>query len=530
MNRQILHGDVLEKFKEIPDGSIDCIITSPPYFGLRNYGVDGQIGLEPDFKNFLKTMKKVMDECKRVLRPTGTCWINLGDTYSSSEKNQIQVKSCIGIPERFYTQCIDDGWIARNNIPWIKGNPMPSSVKDKFTNKYEPVFFFVKNNKPIFYYNEKTFQAITTPPQSKVGGQDWEYKTCSVCGGVGTVKGEKHKRCNGNGIYRYSFWHSRDYYFNLDAVRVKPITESKPLSKKTNGEDTEHEQSTLTGDMIDISENKIKEKYVDSPQSNVARLHKNKEGNPNKQDNVVGADGKVKTNYKGFNERWRKNNRKWENINGQATQSIAKNHNGIYDKDGNCLNHPSGKNPGDVMTLDYSDEELLEWIKICRENNKAFEIAPPDLFYINPKPFPEAHFATFPVKLPLTILKCSCPTQVCTKCGIPRIPINNKIDEEIMQWGARKSFANYPKEKREKPQEIMTHGVYERIGYSKCDCNEPFKPGVVLDPFCGAGTTGVAAEKLGLQWMGIELNQEYIDIARKRLEPFLHEKLESIVE
>ena len=194
LHRKILIGDVLEKMLEIPDESIDVIISSPPYWGLRDYGADGQWGLEKDFNEYLDKLDKLMDQCKRVLKPTGTCWINLGDTYSTVSGgmkdlkngvkkkygkvdygvghahtgdgkpeldgafsvdqakmyNNLQSKSRVGIPERFYIRCIDKGWIARNHIPWVKANSMPSSVKDRFTNKWESVFFFAKNQKYYF--------------------------------------------------------------------------------------------------------------------------------------------------------------------------------------------------------------------------------------------------------------------------------------------------------------------------------------------------------------------------------------------
>ena len=153
MNRQIFQGDVLEQLAQFPDECIDTIISSPPYWGLRDYSVEGQLGLEPDFHDYLGTMQTIMDELRRVLKNTGTCWINLGDTYSGSGKGAgtdlkttkrvwefkkrpkmnetITAKSRIGIPERFYINCIDSGWIARNNIVWSKNNTMPSSVKDR---------------------------------------------------------------------------------------------------------------------------------------------------------------------------------------------------------------------------------------------------------------------------------------------------------------------------------------------------------------------------------------------------------------
>ena len=602
-SRTILQGDVLDKLKEIPDESIDCIISSPPYWGLRDYKVEGQIGLEPDFREFLKTMQKVMNECRRVLKPSGSCWVNFGDTYSGGQshsdwfhvderfsssqmknakfkgprKNQIQAKSLMGIPARFYIQCIDDGWIARNHIPWYKSNSMPSSVKDRFTNKWESIFFFAKKQK---------------------------------------------------------------YYFNLDAVREKTITKSKPFNLRVREIKRGHEQAKLTGGMSEKedqeydSRGEIKEKYSDNPQSNVARPHKDRLGNPDKT-------------YAGFNEqRKSKQHENTPTSQNQLNQRIAHARSILGMPHDNPFGNSKGKNPGDFFFEDkpklyhntqkyiknedffqiinnqhnaywlgflfadgyvgervtilalqdndvyhleklrdiicdeipikrngnglglqiYSTKisnilknygmdtkkeiknipkeleshfirglfdgdgsihfsvrpngyrdfgwslmgkyELLEWvqerlIKNCnlekteirtyrniselryggnlqvrrigqylyknaqvmldRKYHKFQELNEnnsEDIFFINPKPFPEAHFATFPIELPLKILKCSCP-----------------------------------------------------------------QDGIALDPFFGAGTTAVAAEKLGLRWIGIELNEEYIKIARKRLEPYLNDKL-----
>ena len=176
-NGKILQGDVMDRIKDIADESVDCVISSPPYWGLRDYGVEGQWGHEKTFHEFLDKMDALMDEIKRILKPTGTVWINLGDTYASKpvgkfthspklhnrnlgahmesgamdKTNQgIKEKSRFGIPERFYIRCIDKGWIARNYIPWVKANSMPQSAQDRFTNKWEPIFFFAKERKYYF--------------------------------------------------------------------------------------------------------------------------------------------------------------------------------------------------------------------------------------------------------------------------------------------------------------------------------------------------------------------------------------------
>jgi DNA modification methylase len=163
-NRTIFQGDVLKKLSKFDDESVDVVISSPPYWGLRDYGVDGQLGLEPDFRDYLKTMSKIMNQIKRVLKSTGTCWINLGDTYNTvcgGMKDVLKTKSRIGIPERFYINCIDEGWIARNHIVWTKNNSMPSSVQDRFTNKWESVFFFSKNKKYYFDLDAVRVPTIT---------------------------------------------------------------------------------------------------------------------------------------------------------------------------------------------------------------------------------------------------------------------------------------------------------------------------------------------------------------------------------
>ena len=481
MNRQIFQGDVLEQLAKFPDCSVDCIISSPPYWGLRDYGTgkwtggdpkcdhstirhktreergglskvqsgnqgglgdenkwtsnkcptcgaireDNQLGLEPDFHDYLNKMQTIMDELKRILKNTGTCWINLGDTYSTETQT---AKSRIGIPERFYINCIDGGWIARNHIIWTKNNCMPSSVKDRFTNKWESVFFFSKNKK---------------------------------------------------------------YYFDLDAVREPTITPTKPFN---------------------------------------ARVRDSK-----KQRYLQKATNEEIKNHNGKGERKRQD------------QTITRTHNGIYDENGKLLNNPKGKNPGDVFydkskpyavveregTIYYRDlpphDEIRKYLASARKDanltikelekklgvsahhwfedhttpnstysyptiqdwKKAKEILqfddkydfvmtteytkdavkidnpkgknPGDIFRINTKPFKEAHFATFPPDLPQKILRCACP-----------------------------------------------------------------KDGIVLDPFFGAGTVGLVAEQMGLQWCGIELNPEYIEIAKKRLDPYTSiQKLEA---
>lgn len=244
---RIITGEALEELKKLPDESIDCVMTSPPYWGLRDYGTatwtggdsecdhvmqyrdptkpavsggvtgkrlkdkdsqtaslagrkyyrdkcgkcgaiskDQQLGLEPDFRDYIKDLADIFDEVKRVLKKTGTCWVNLGDTYGGSKDGNTEQtknpkvanimntrkaapgleKSLIQIPSRFSIAMTDRGWILRNEIIWYKKNVMPSSVKDRFTVDFEKIFFFTKNKK---YYFEQEFEPLAV-------GSDVEYR------------------------------------------------------------------------------------------------------------------------------------------------------------------------------------------------------------------------------------------------------------------------------------------------------------------------------------------------------------------
>ncbi len=182
----ILVGDALEKLQELPDSCVDMCITSPPYWGLRDYGVEGQLGLEPTFQEYIDKLCNIFDEVNRVLREGGTCWVNLGDTYwggghggntvyevngklvkdkkygegsnavpTRKWNKSYQAKCLCAIPERFVLEMIERGWILRNTMIWHKPNCMPSSVRDRFTVDFEYLFFFAKKRK---YYFEQQLE------------------------------------------------------------------------------------------------------------------------------------------------------------------------------------------------------------------------------------------------------------------------------------------------------------------------------------------------------------------------------------
>ncbi len=186
MSVRIINADVLDGLAQLDDESVHCVVTSPPYWGLRDYGVDGQIGLEATPAEFVARLVGVFREVRRVLRKDGTCWVNLGDSYAattkgSSGKGEKQIsnagtlladrrwsipsglkpKDLVGIPWRFALAMQDDGWWLRQDIIWHKPNPMPESVTDRCTKSHECIFLMTKAER--YFYDAEAIKepAIT---------------------------------------------------------------------------------------------------------------------------------------------------------------------------------------------------------------------------------------------------------------------------------------------------------------------------------------------------------------------------------
>jgi DNA modification methylase len=198
---------------EIPDGSVQCVVTSPPYWGLRDYGHDGQIGLEQTPQEYVAEMVAVFREVWRVLADDGVLWLNLGDSYKpagngstkkglneryfgksfsndkqGAEENHldrsrfsahgVKHKDLVGIPWRVAFALQDDGWYLRQDIIWHKPNPMPESVTDRCTKSHEYVFLLTKNAK--YYFDDK---AIAEPAKTKPGATWQERKAAGATAG-----------------------------------------------------------------------------------------------------------------------------------------------------------------------------------------------------------------------------------------------------------------------------------------------------------------------------------------------------------
>ena len=434
---EVLVGDCREVLDELPKESIDMVMFSPPYWGLRDYGEDaesvwggdedcehewevkerkrkrhhragfgvrdeykagkdlkvdeetevkssfcrkcgawrGQFGLEPDYRMYVEHLVEIGRKVKKVLKPSGSWYLNLGDTYAGSghyephhkgygeqketvstgmqtSQENMKDKCKMLIPYRVALALIDDGWICRNDIIWLKPNPMPSSVKDRLNTTTEKIFHFVKE---------------------------------------------------------------KQYYYDLDAIR-EPHKES---TKKRNN----------------------------YPHSGGGPFAVQRERKP-----------------------------------------------------GEFMNE-KGKNPGDVIKQ-------------------------------TTQPFPEAHFAVYPPDLCEKPIKSSCPKKVCVECGKPyereveRPSAPDDVFTNTSRTGNCKSMAS-GEGSGQKLQEWREKHPPKFKGWEKtCDCDtDETKSGVVLDPMCGAGSTLKKAEELGRNYIGIEINSEYANMAKRRVANSLNQKV-----
>ena len=197
MTTRILIGDVREQLETLPDQSVQCCVTSPPYYGLRDYGVAGQIGLEPTLAEYIATMVDVFRGVRRVLRDDGTLWLNIGDSYhtdspvrkssaeafsdtwdpnqtasrgglrkSAAKSGTFKNKDLMMVPARLAIALQDDGWYLRSDIIWAKPNPMPESVRDRPTSAHEHIFLLTKQAK-YFWDQDAIREPQATADRSK---------------------------------------------------------------------------------------------------------------------------------------------------------------------------------------------------------------------------------------------------------------------------------------------------------------------------------------------------------------------------
>lgn len=225
MSVRIIHGDCRDVLRTMPDESVHCVVTSPPYFGLRDYGVDGQIGLEATPDDFVAEMVAVFRDVRRVLRDDGTLWLNLGDSYAGSGRGicdtktdnlgqtgsrdfhdamvdagaigrawtkpplGLKCKDLIGIPWRVAFALQVDGWYLRQDIIWSKPNPMPESVRDRCTKSHEYLFLLSKSE--LYHFDQDAILEPCSPSTHARLAQDVQAQ-------IGSERAHAGGKTNGN--------------------------------------------------------------------------------------------------------------------------------------------------------------------------------------------------------------------------------------------------------------------------------------------------------------------------------------------
>lgn len=184
----ILEGDALHALHILPSNSVQCVITSPPYWGLRDYSIEGQIGLESTLPQFINHMVAIFNEIKRVLRDDGALWLNIGDGYTSGNRGYrapdrknparamtvrpdtpegLKPKDLQGVPWRLAFALQNDGWYLRSDIVWHKPNAMPESVKDRPTRAHEYLFMLTKSERYFYDYEAVKEIGLNGKPRNR---------------------------------------------------------------------------------------------------------------------------------------------------------------------------------------------------------------------------------------------------------------------------------------------------------------------------------------------------------------------------
>lgn len=396
MTIKILHGDVTDRLRELEENSFDCVVTSPPYWGLRDYGIAGQLGCEPTLGEHVEKMVGIFREIRRVLKPSGVCWVNYGDCYAAAPNGwaaqrykdegtddrthrdkpfstigpvhapstqdpfrrdmgrrgggqnveaTLKPKDLCMVPERFALAMQADGWWIRSRLPWLKRNAMPESTRDRPSSAIEYVFMFTK---------------------------------------------------------------SLRYHYDAAAVR-RPMT--------------------------DVSINRLTQPNVFDQEGG------EKDGiNPNRSFKKV-RNNTAERLRKG--ENWKSRHEGWK----EKQRGHGRRHQGFNDRWDSMSKEEQQASGRNFRNTDLFYDSILKPLYLITDEDGL-----PIALDVPPQPFKEAHFATFPPALIEPLIKATCP-----------------------------------------------------VG------------GTVFDPFGGAGTTGLVADRLQRNAVLIEINPAYIDIARKRL-------------
>ena len=511
MTVDIRVGGALTLLRAMPDASVHCVITSPPYWGLRAYGGDpGMIGREPTFAEHIENLLAVFREVRRVLRPDGSLWLNYGDAYARGDKrgssgtgdkqasnrgsaeargarlpSGMKSKNLMGMPWRVAFALQDDGWWLRSDICWQKSNPMPESAKDRPTRAHEFVFL------------------MTTAER---------------------------------------------YFYDHEAVKESVAGTAHPRASTRAGRSRcEHRPDRLPHDSIEARKARANPaaSHTSTAERRGIRPHKMPEG----QEKVrVPTSWASSPGYEEQDPRYGKRTPK--DIEGRSARMGR----APGWREGTVPGvTPKSAAPGSGIRQNESYQAAM--IEVRPNRNLR------DVWTFASAPFRGAHFATFPPALVEPCIKAGTSEHgVCPECGAPWERVINKMStgrvrdrargglgaahsrethalpamtgvfQEGVIWktaGWRPSCACYddryraehpePRRARKRRQRAAWGGRWQRVRARPGNREWPTSPAIVLDPFAGAGTAGLVAERLGRDSILIEINPTYAAMSRSRI-------------
>lgn len=530
----LIRGDA--RALPLADACVQCVVTSPPYYGLRDYGVAGQIGLEPTPDAYVATLVDVFREVRRVLKPDGVVWINLGDSYAQSGMggdpaesafrkqatnvgsliqgrhacNGSKPKDLLGIPWRVAFALQADGWVLRQEIIWAKPNPMPESVTDRCTKAHEQLFLFSKAkwSGPLpcrfadISDDDARWIALCIDTEGCIvvkrvkqtdGGAD-AFGPQVTFGGTNRALVERFRQIVGHGnIATRSGKNAPMFYWQIgnnlarDLLhRIYPFLIVKQRQARI---------AIYVDDLVYYRGGKLPSRKQRTAAENNRLLSL---WARNKQCNQFG-DPDLSDVPEPIYGRWSDCERYY------------------YDQQA-IREEPTGRT--DPITSFGTPKER-------QDNGRSYALAgmigrnKRSVWEIATQPYSEAHFATFPPALiEPCILAGTSEKGCCSKCGAPWVRQLERINQSASIAG--------PKTQAKQKQGLVTAfsgyadgstaPLLRTIGWApSCRCDAGVVPAVVLDPFGGAGTTGLVADRLQRNAILIELNPTYAELARKRI-------------
>ena len=508
---RLYHADA----RRIPlaDESVHCVVTSPPYWNLRDYGLApsvwggdpecshywsegvvapgsrssdgksgskqpnanrrdamptsafceecsawlGALGLEPTVDLYVSHIVEIFREVWRVLRKDGTCWINLGDSYSGRRQGNLKPKDLVGMPWRIAFALQDDGWWLRSPGIWEKPNPMPESVTDRLTTSHEYVFMLTKSGDRLYWAHPGRPGVRTKPPA------DYRY--------VDTETGEvveappKGWRTKDSGWRRVNLWRGHDYFFDGHAIR-------EPLAEASVARISQATFWKQQGGPKDYRNGVNPSRSTRRSLENLARRTPSGWNVNHDGPNLLGRDDQKREKQRGH----------------------RRPHQGFIDRWNDMTTAEQGAGGANART--------------------GWRIAA--------RPFSGKHFATFPEDLPRRcILAGTSEYGVCAECGAPWERTVRKFACGTVR--ERRSAGLGTNYKDTFALQQPTSEFQEGVGYSTngwqptCACEAGVVPATVLDPFVGSGTTAMVSQRLGRQAVGVDASEEYLRLAMKRV-------------